>query len=308
MIDAREKWPKLPLAAWRDTYATLHLWTQIVGKIRLKYAPSVNHWWSSVLYVNSRGLTTSLIPYGNGDNAFEIQFDFIDHVLEITTADGSRRACALAPKSVSSFYREVLEILFSLGLKTEIYPVPQELPFRTPCDVDEGHRNYNREYATRFFRTLLQANRLLNIFRAGFIGKCSPVHFFWGSFDLAVTRFSGKRAPDRKGIITSEAYSHEVISHGFWPGSGNIQGPAFYAYAAPEPEGYGLAEVQPPHAFYNPPSKNFILMYDEVLASSNPDQMVLNFLQSTYETAANLAKWDRENLEKRTRFPLKKAA
>jgi hypothetical protein len=293
-----EVWPSLPFHTWKDTYATLHMWTQIVGKVRLELAPFVNHWWNVALYVTPDGLTTSPIPYGN--RSFEVAFDFINHILSIKTQEGTRRAMALAPRSVADFYHEFLDLLGSLNIQVKINPYPQEVPNPIRCDQDHQHNTYDRDSANRFWRILVQSDRLMKAFRSDFLGKCSPVHFFWGSFDLAVTRFSGRRIaknsyPDR---INREAYSHEVSSCGFWPGSGNIEGAAFYAYAAPEPPGYTVARVQPDSAFYNPPTHNFILMYEEVRKAANPDQLVLDFFRSTYAAAADLGKWDRTELER----------
>lgn len=298
----KKAWPPLPLAGWRETYATLHLWTQIVGKIRLALSPSLNHWWGSTLYVSPRGLTTGTMYQGT--RAFVIEFDFRQHVLRVDTADGTQRRFALAPKSVADFYREVLALLDSLHIAVKINPWPQELPAPTRFDLDRTHAAYDPHSAERFWRILLQADRLFTQFRAEFIGKSSPSHFFWGSFDLAVTRFSGRRAPARPGAdaITRAAYSHEAISAGFWPGSGNIEDAAFYAYAAPEPHGFrtgrtGSARVQPEAAFYNEPTQGFVLMYDAVRTAADPDAMVLDFLRSTYRLGAALGDWDRAALE-----------
>jgi hypothetical protein len=294
-----ETWPSLPLEEWKDTYATLHMWTQIVGKIRLVQSPKVNHWWQVPLYVTSRGLTTSPIPYQA--RTFEIGFDFITHHLFITTNDGIERAMSLGPSSVADFYRDLMADLRSLGIEVEIRATPDEVPDPIPFAEDNVHASYDYEYANRFWRILVQADRIFKEFRSRFMGKCSPVHFFWGSFDLAVTRFSGRRAPEREGAdsITREAYSHEVISHGFWPGSGNIQSPAFYSYTAPEPEGLPKEKIRPESAFYNPETGGFILLYDDVRQMYSPDEVILEFLQSTYEAGANLAKWDRESLERK---------
>ena len=291
-------WPALPVAEWKDTYATLHMWTQIIGKIRLTLSPLVNHWWNSALYVNSRGLTTSAIHYKN--RIFEIDFDFIDHNLLITTSDGSRKSLDLMPRSVADFYQEVMATLDSLGIEVKIHARPDEVPNPIPFAEDHEHASYDAEYAERFWRILVQVDRVFKKFRAGFIGKCSPVHFFWGSFDLAVTRFSGRRAPLRPeaDAITREAYSHEVISHGFWPGGGDIQSPAFYSYTAPEPAGLGREAIRPASAFYSEKMSEFFLMYDDVRLSSSPDETLLEFLESTYEAGARLANWDRAALER----------
>ena len=293
-----ETWPSLPLEDWKDTYATLHMWTQIVGKIRLVQSPKINHWWQVPLYVSSRGLTTSPIPYKT--RTFQIDFDFIDHQLLINTSDGIRKSIALRPRSVADFYGELMATLRSLEIELEINARPDEVPDPIPFAEDHTHAAYDPEYANRFWRILVQANRIFEEFRSRFIGKCSPVHFFWGSFDLAVTRFSGRRAPEREGAdaITREAYSHEVISHGFWPGSGNVTAPAFYSYTAPEPKGLPQAAIRPQSAFYNPETAGFILLYDEVQQAESPDETLMEFLQSTYEAGANLAKWDRGSLER----------
>lgn len=291
-------WPSLPLEEWRETYATLHMWTQIVGKVRLVLSARINHWWQVPLYVTSRGLTTSPIPHGAG--AFEIDFDFIDHRLLINTSDGAEKVLELRPRSVADFYGELMATLGALGIEARITARPDEVPDPVPFAQDHAHAAYDPEYANRFWRILVQSDRVFREFRARFIGKCSPVHFFWGSFDLAVTRFSGRRAPEREGAdsITREAYSHEVISHGFWPGSGNIQYPAFYSYTAPEPQGLPQAKVRPAAAFYNPETAGFILPYDEVRLADKPDNVLLEFLQSTYEAGADLAGWDRASLER----------
>jgi hypothetical protein len=300
-MDARaEVWPRLPLEEWADTYATLHMWTQIVGKIRLAQSPRFNHFWQVPLYVSARGLTTTAIPHGTRN--FEIEFDFIAHQLVIRTSDGEMRRMELAPRAVADFYRELMQTLDALRLPVKIRAVPDELPNPVPFAEDYEHAAYNPEYANRFWRILAQSDRVFKEFRADFIGKVSPVHFFWGSFDLAVTRFSGRRAPAREGAdsITREAYSHEVISHGFWPGSGNVQMPAFYSYAAPEPAGFPQTPVSPASAFYNPETGGFILPYDDVRRADEPERMLREFLQSTYEAGAKLANWDRAALERTT--------
>ena len=293
-----EVWPSLPLEEWKDTYATLHMWTQIVGKIRLVNSPRINHWWQVPLYVSARGLTTTAIPHGTRN--FEIEFDFIEHQLVVRTSEGETRNLALVPRSVSDFYGELMRTLDALGLAVKIRAIPDELPDPIPFAEDYEHASYDAEYANRLWRVLAQTDRVFKEFRSRFVGKVSPVHFFWGSFDLAVTRFSGRRAPERAGAdsITREAYSHEVISHGFWPGSGNIQMPAFYSYTAPEPAGLPQAAIRPAGAFYNPPTGGFILPYDDVRQADEPDQVLMEFLQSTYEAGANLAGWDRAALER----------
>jgi hypothetical protein len=291
-------WPELPLAAWQDTYATLHMWTQIAGKVRLALSPRVNHWWGVALYVNARGLTTSAIPYGHG--IFEIQFDFLDHKLTIQTSWGSSKSLPLRPQSVAAFYAEFMSALHSLGIEVKIWPMPCEVPTPIRFDTDTQHASYDPEYAHRFWQILILSETVFTEFRSRFIGKDSPVHFFWGSFDLCVTRFSGRRAPERPGAdaVTREAYSHEVISAGFWPGGGEIKGPAFYAYAAPEPPGLAEQPVQPAAALYHPQMHEFLLMYDDVRQAASPREALLSFLQTTYEAAANLAHWDRKELER----------
>jgi hypothetical protein len=291
-------WPELPLEAWQDTYATLHMWTQMVGKIRLALSPKINHWWEVPLYVTAVGLTTSPIPYDGG--IFEIQFDFIDHQLLIRTSQGAERVMALAPRSVADFYAEFMQCLESLDIHVRIWKMPVEISNPIPFDKDTEHASYDPEYANRFWRILVCADAIFKEFRSRFIGKSSPVHFFWGSFDLAVTRFSGRRAPAREGAdaITREAYSHEVISAGFWPGGGDIKGGAFYAYAAPEPAGFPEAQVSPARAFYDSRLHEFFLMYDDVRRASSPRAALMEFLQSTYDAGASLGNWNREELEK----------
>ncbi len=293
-----DSWPELPLAAWQDTYATLHMWTQIVGKVRLALSPPVNHWWEVPLYVNARGLTTTGIPYGDGD--FEVQFDFVEHKLIIQASWGSSKTLELRPKSVADFYAEFMSALRSLGIAVKIWSLPCEVPNPVRFESDTQHASYDPEYAHRFWQILLLSEHIFQEFRAGFIGKSSPVHFFWGSFDLCVTRFSGRRAPERPGAdsITREAYSHEVISAGFWLGGGDIKGAAFYAYASPEPSGFAEQKVKPAAAFYHPQMKEFLLMYDDVRLAPSPRQALLDFLQSTYDAGANLAHWDRKELER----------
>jgi hypothetical protein len=297
-VAASELWPGLPLEEWKDTYATLHMWTQIVGKIRLVQTPLVNHWWNVPLYVTPRGLTTTAIPHGT--RSFEIDFDFISHRLDVKTDDGQSRSLALRPRSVADFYRELMATLGELGLEVSIRAKPDEVPDPIPFDQDEQHASYDAEYANRWWRIMLQSDRVFKEFRSRFIGKCSPVHFFWGSFDLAVTRFSGRRAPEREGAdsITREAYSHEVISHGFWPGSGNVLEPAFYSYTAPEPKGLPEAKIRPAAGFYNAGTSGFILPYEAVRTAGDPDRVLMEFLQSTYEAGATLANWDRAALER----------
>jgi Family of unknown function (DUF5996) len=296
-------WPSLPLAEWRDTCTTLHLWTQIVGKIRLVYTPWTNHSWHVPLYVTARGLTTSPIAYGG--RTFEIDFDLLEHRLVIRASDGAERAIALAPRAVCDFYRELLQALVELGIRVRIHTTPNEIADAIPFERDTGHRHYDREYATRFWRALVQIDRVFKEFRSRFIGKCSPVHFFWGSFDLAVTRFSGREAPPLPGgfpnlpdWVAREAYSHEVSSAGFWPGGGAIQYPAFYSYAYPAPAGFSQATVQPSGAFYSEDLGEFIVPYDAIRTAASPDEALLEFLQSTYTAAAEGGHWDRAVLER----------
>jgi len=293
---AQPDWPELPLQEWEDTYHTLHMWTQIVGKIRLGLAPRQNHWWNVAFYVNARGLTSSPIPYQNG--AFEIQFNFIDHRLELRTSNDDDRAFPLAPKSVAAFYRELFGMLRDAGIAVQINPKPQEIPNPIALDQDETHASYDPEYANRLWRILLSADGVFQEFRARFIGKASPVHFFWGSFDLCCTRFNGRRAPARKGIITSEAYSHECSSLGWWPGGGEVKGPAFYAYMAPEPSGYGARPSLPAGAHYQDQIHEFLLMYEDARRAKSPGKEILEFAQSTYAAGADLAGWDRSALER----------
>ena len=302
-------WPELPLEAWQDTAATLHLWTQIVGKIRLARTPWINHSWHVPLYVTSRGLTTSPMPYGAG--TFDIDFDFIDHRVVIRTSGGREGAVTLRPQSVSAFHRALFEELDRLGLAVTIHGSPNEVDPAIPFAEDETHAAYDAEFAHRFWLALLQADRVLRDFRASFIGKCSPVHFFWGSFDLAVTRFSGRPAPPHPGGIPNlpdrvvrEAYSHEVSSAGFWPGGGPHPFPLFYSYAYPEPAGFAGAPVRPDGAFYSRDLREFVLPYDAVRTAASPDRALLAFLQSTYEAAAGLGGWDRAALE-RTEWPIR---
>jgi hypothetical protein len=290
-------WPALPLDAWQETYTTLHLWTQIVGKVRLTLSPPINHWWQVTLYVTARGLTTSPIPYGT--STFTIDFDFIDHELIIDASDGRSKSMGLFPRSVANFYHEFMDSLRSLDIEVKINTLSQEMPKPVYCDQDEEHASYDPEYAQICWRVLVQVDRVFKVFRSRFIGKCSPVHFFWGGFDLAVTRFSGRRAPERPGadLITRIGYSHEVISGGFWPGSAPILEPAFYAYAAPAPTGFDQAAVRPTCATYNTQLGEFLLRYEDVRTADDPDAMLLDFLQSTYEAAADLAGWDRAAFE-----------
>ena len=304
--DQSECWPSLPLASWQDTCATLHMWTQIVGKVRLELTPLVNHWWNVPLYVSTRGLTTSRIPYGQ--RAFEIWFDFIRHELMLETSDGVLKFMPLGPKSVADFYREFLAMLRSAGIEVKIWHMPVEIPDPIPFDQDQVHRSYDPVAVEKFWRILLSVDAVFGKFRAGFIGKNSPVHFFWGSFDLAVTRFSGRPAPERPGAdaVTREAYSQEVISFGFWPGNGGYGQAAFYAYAAPEPEGFGRAKVQPAAAFYGDQMKEFFLNYDDVRKAESPRKAILDFMGSVYK--AGSVKWDHAALERSEPFPAKSRA
>jgi len=295
---AKSAWPELPYTAWKDTYATLHLWIQIVGKIRLAQTPWLNHSWHVALYVSPRGLTTSSIPYG--DRSFELEFDFVTHVLVASKDDGSVRQLGLYPRSVADFYVEVMRSLADLGIEVRIHDMPNELPDPIRFGDDTSHASYDRGFAESHWRILAEVERILFKFRTSFIGKCSPVHFFWGAMDLAVTRFSGRLAPPREGpAFMREAYSHEVISHGFWPGSGADIEASFYAYAVPEPAGLKEARVQPEGAFYHRDLGEFILPYEKVRMSASPDQAITAFVDSTYDAAATLAGWDRAALERR---------
>jgi Family of unknown function (DUF5996) len=295
--------PSLPLAEWQDTYTALHLWTQIVGKIRLALSPKINHWWQSTLYITPRGLTTGTIP--SKPHTFEIRFDFIDHQLHIEASDGAIQKIDLIPRSTADFYQAVMAALKAIHIEVSIWTMPQEIADPIPFDQDARHFAYDSEYAHRFWQILVQVDRIMTTFRANFIGKSSPVHFFWGSFDLAVTRFSGQTAPQHPGgvpgmadWVTREAYSHEVSSCGFWPGGGEITDPVFYAYAYPEPEAFQTYPVQPKEAFYHSQMHEFVLPYETVRQTADPDAILLTFLQSTYEAAASLGKWDRASLER----------
>jgi len=272
------------------------MWTQIVGKTRLELTPLVNHWWNTALHVSARGLYSRPIPFQ--DIVFDIEFDFIRHKLVIRTNDGGERTMELAPRSVADFYKEYMSCLRSLGVEVRINTMPAEFADAIPFEKDTKHASYDKEYASRFFRILLNSDRVLKQFRSGFIGKCSPVHFFWGGFDLAVTRFSGRRAPERPELdnMQREAYSHEVTSVGFWPGDGRFPEAAFYGYAAPSPEGLSKEPVRPTAAFFDTTLGEFLLKYDDVRKAQQPDAAILDFCQSTYEAGAKLAKWDRKNL------------
>jgi len=290
-------WPQLVLEEWQDTLATLHMWTQIVGKIRLEQTPLVNHWWNVPLYVSARGLTTSPMAYQ--DRIFEIEFDFIDHTLRIQCSDGSLATLDLRPQTVADFYEEVMEALHGLGIDVKIWPMPVEIPNPIRFDQDQIHKSYDADYVNRWWRALVSIDDVFKEFRTRFIGKVSPVHFWWGSFDHAVTRFSGRLAPPREGAdaITVEAYSHEVISHGFWPGGNGVQA-AFYAYTVPEPDGLSEQSVKPAAGFYSQDMKEFLMPYDAVRQSPSPEEALMDFCQSTYEAGANLARWDRKALER----------
>jgi len=295
-------WPPLPFEEWNETAVTLHMWTQIVGKIRLAQTPWINHSWHVTLYVTSRGLTTSPIPHGF--STFDITFDFIDHQLHIEKSDGARRTIELKARSVAEFYRAIMSTLVELDLPVSIHTMPNEVEKPTPLDRDEEHRSYDREYANRFWRVLGQSDLVFKEFRSRFCGKCSPVHFFWGSFDLAVTRFSGRPAPPHPGgvphlpdEITREAYSQEVSSLGFWPGNAAAPLPVFYSYAYPEPKGFAAAKIEPDTASYQPNLREFILPYDAVRTAEAPDEVLLKFAQSAYDAASELGKWDRNALE-----------
>jgi Family of unknown function (DUF5996) len=301
MNSASDYWPALPLTEWKDSAITLHMWTQIVGKIRLMLTPWTNHSWHVTLYVTARGLTTSPIPHGG--RTFEIEFDFIDHQLHLRTSDGARQSIELKPRSVADFYRTLMKTLSDLALPVTINTMPNEIADAIPFDQDEEHHSYDREYANRFWRVLVQSDRVFKEFRSRFCGKCSPVHFFWGSFDLAVTRFSGRPAPPHPGgvpnlpdEITREAYSQEVSSLGFWPGNAAMPTPIFYSYAYPEPRGFSETKIQPDTAFYEPKLREFILPYDAVRSAEMPDQVLLDFAQSAYDAASQLGKWDRAAL------------
>ena len=294
----KEDLPALPFDSWKDTLGTLHMWAQIVGKVRLKLCPLVNHWWNVPFYVTARGMTTSAMPYER--RAIEVQFDFIEHKILIETSEGRVVAMAMEPQSVADFYKKFMALLGELGVSVHIWTMPCEIPNPTPFEKDYVHSAYDPEAAHKFWRILAWVDQIFKEFRAGFQGKASPVHFFWGSFDLAVTRFSGRPARERPGAdsITREAYSHEVSSAGFWPGGGDIKGPAFYSYAAPEPPGFAEQRVGPQAAFYHPQMKEFLLMYDDVRTAASPKDALMEFLQSTYNAAADLGKWDRKSLER----------
>ena len=294
-----EFWPPLPLESWNETYAALHMWTQVVGKIELELNPAINHWWETALLVTPSGLSTYPIYFNH--RCFTMEFNFQEHLLKIFTSDGGRKSMSLEALTVSDFYNETMKLLDALGIRVKINTLPQEVPDPLPFTHNNKEHEYNRQAVRNFHKILLQADRLMKEFRGSFIGKASPVHFFWGSFDLAVTRFSGRecRTLPANDVINREAYSHEVISVGFWPGSGNIQEAAFYAYAFPEPDGFSTSnEIRPQSAFYNPPTKGYILKYEDVRKSANPDKTVLDFFETTYEVASTLGSWDRKSLER----------
>ena len=291
-------WPALPLDEWRDTRDTLQMWTQIAGKVCLALTPRVNHFWNIALHFTARGLVTPPLPVGG--RTFTMTFDFVAHELVIQVSDGRRETVALRPQTVADFYRTVVDTLGRLGIEVPIWPMPVEVPEPIRFDRDTTHHSYDADAARRCWEVLLAITPVFQAFRAEFIGKCSPVHFFWGSFDLAVTRFSGRRAPERPGAdsITREAYSHEVISHGWWPGGGPIDGPAFYAYAVPEPDGLKTAAIEPAAAYYSTELSEFILPYEAVRRAADPEADLRAFLRTTYDAAARLARWDRANLER----------
>jgi uncharacterized protein DUF5996 len=297
-MDRAERWPALPYQVWKETYETLHMWTQIVGKVRLELSPFLNHWWHVTLYVTPRELTTSAIPYHG--SSFDVTFDFLEHNLFICTSEGTTKALPLIPRSVAAFYREFMDCLHGLGIQVTINTLPSEVQSPIRCDIDEVHASYDPVYAQRFWRILTQTATVMQRYRAPFVGKSSPVHFFWGSFDLAVTLFSGRRAPERPGAdrMMREAMSHEEISCGFWPGNDSFPTPAFYAYTSPEPPGLPTAAIRPQEAFYSRELGEFLLRYEEVRNASSPEQALLAFFQSAYEAGATLGQWDREALER----------
>ena len=298
--------PSLPLEAWENTRASLHMWTHIVGKVRLELSPMVNHWWQTTLYLTARGLTTSPMPYGN--EVIQIDFDFIDHLLHIQSSRGARKNIPLSARPVADFYSDVMQALNSMGIEVKIWTVPVEVEERIPFEEDQTHTAYDPEYAHRFWRVLLQADRVMKAFRSRFCGKASPVHFFWGSFDLAASRFSGRSAPTMEKAyhvakyVMQEAYSDEVSNCGFWPGAG-LGEPAFYSYIYPEPPGYAQYPIQPAEAYYHPDLKEFILPYEAVRTSGAWDKVLMSFFQTTYEAGANLAGWNRDVLEQSFLIP-----
>ena len=299
MADDQDAWPSLPLAEWQDTHDTLHMWMQIVGKTRLALSPKQNHWWHVALYVSARGLTTSPMPYGA--RTFEVDFDFIGHRLVVKTSDGAIREMALRPQAVADFYREYMALLGGLGISVKMWPVPTEVDHPIPFLEDRTHAAYDAGHANRFFRMLRQADRITKRFQGRFLGKTSPVHVFWGALDLACTRFNGRRSPEPKDtewFVLREANSHEEINVGFWPGSGTVAEPAFYAYTRPEPPGLASAAIRPAAAYYSRDLADFILPYEAVRSASSPDDAVLEFYQSAYDAGADLARWDRAALDR----------
>jgi hypothetical protein len=298
VADQPECWPALPLDSWKDTCATLHMWTQMVGKVRLRLTPLINHWWNVPLYVSVRGLTTSRVPYGR--RAFELWFDFRRHQLVLETNDGILKTLPLGPRSVADFYQEFMAMLRSAGIEVKISRMPVEIPNPIAFDQDRVHKSYDPASVEKFWRILLSVDAVFTKFRSEFIGKSSPVHFFWGSFDLAVSRFSGRRAPERAGAdaVTREAYSHEVSSVGFWPGSGDVKDAAFYSYIVPEPPGFKDASARPTAAHYDKQLGEFLLMYEDVRKAESPTSALLDFCQSTYQAGASLGNWDRAALER----------
>jgi Family of unknown function (DUF5996) len=305
IMSSRDVWPELPYEAWKETCATLQLWTQIAGKIRLKQTPWLNHSWHVVLYVSSRGLTTSPIPFG--DRTFQLDFDFLDHMLWVSTSDGGRRRVGLYPRSVADFYAELMRSLTDLGINIRINELPNEIPDAIRFSEDHVHASYDGEFAQRFWRILAESTQVMSRFRTSFMGKCSPVHFFWGSFDLAVTRFSGRPAsplpsgsgsvPNMPASVVLDAYSHECSSAGFWPGGQGVDYAAFYSYAAPSPPGFDKATVRPAEAFWNGDLNQYLLPYEAVRTASDPEETLMAFLTSTYEAAATAGNWDRAALE-----------
>jgi len=295
---AQKPWPALPLKEWKDTYDTLHMWMQIVGKVRMELSAPQNHWWHVPFYVTARGLTTSSIPCEDG--IFDMEFDFVEHNLVLRKSDGALRKLELKPRAVADFLPEFMAMLHSAGIECTIWEKPVEVPDPIPFPKDRVHASYVPEQAHRFWQVLVALEPVFQQFRSRWLGKSSPVHFFWGSFDLAHTRFSGEKAPPRPGAdtMTQEAYSHEESSVGWWPGGGAVDGPAFYAYTVPEPAGLKDARVKPEKASYHPELKEFVLMYDDVRTSDSPADTLLDFLQSTYEAGANLGGWDRKALER----------
>jgi hypothetical protein len=292
-----EAWPPLPYEAWKDTYQTLHMWTQVIGKVALAQAPSINHSWGSALQVTPRGLSTRTLPHGS--RTFTMELDFIAHQLVVRASDGASGTVPLVPRTVADFYRVAMALLRGMELDVTVWPMPVEIPAPLRFDLDTGHHAYEPAYVSRLWRILRQIEPVLNASRAGFVGKCSPVHFFWGGFDLAVTRFSGRPAPPRDGpAFMRDAYSHEVISHGFWPGSAPLLEPAFYAYAVPEPAGFREARVEPAAAYYHGEMGEFILPYEAVRGAADPPGAIRRFVESTYDRAATLAGWDRAALER----------